>query len=231
MIPLCIAAIEDDHDRFFMEQLYYKYQRLMYSVIQRYTRDPWDADDIFQSTLPKLIDKLTLLKTLKRSKLTNYIISTCKNTAFNYLEKKSNRKEFSLDDLTTFPSSKEDPYQLHLSESDDVDAFRRAWLKLDARSQYLLEARYILNKSYTEGSTTAFYPGSTKYNFNVPIWTIASLGEKMSLVDTSPTPARMLSGQVMIPVYSEQEDTGWNSQYENNMLTLLLPEPATLPIS
>ena len=53
----------------------------------------------------------------------------------------------------------------------------------------------------------------------------------MSLVDTSPTPARMLSGQVMIPVYSEQEDTGWNSQYENNMLTLLLPEPATLPIS
>lgn len=70
MIPLCIAAIEDDHDRFFMEQLYYKYQRLMYSVIQRYTRDPWDADDIFQSTLPKLIDKLTLLKTLKRSKLT-----------------------------------------------------------------------------------------------------------------------------------------------------------------
>lgn len=120
MIPLCIAAIEDDHDRFFMEQLYYKYQRLMYSVIQRYTRDPWDADDIFQSTLPKLIDKLTLLKTLKRSKLTNYIISTCKNTAFNYLEKKSNRKEFSLDDLTTFPSSKEDPYQLHLSESDDV---------------------------------------------------------------------------------------------------------------
>ena len=148
MILLCIAAIEDDHDRFFMEQLYYKYQRLMYSVIQRYTRDPWDADDIFQSTLPKLIDKLTLLKTLKRSKLTNYIISTCKNTAFNYLEKKSNRKEFSLDDLTTFPSSKEDPYQLHLSESDDVDAFRRAWLKLDARSQYLLEARYILNKSY-----------------------------------------------------------------------------------
>ena len=83
----------------------------------------------------------------------------------------------------------------------------------------------------TEGSTTAFYPGNTKYNFNIPIWTIASLGEKMSLVDTSPTPARMLSGQVMIPVYSEQENTGWNSQYENNMLTLLLPEPATLPIS
>lgn len=150
MIPYCIAAIEDDHDRLFMEQLYYKYQRLMYSVIQRYTKDSWDADDIFQSTLPKLIDKLALLKTLKRSKLTNYIISTCKNTAFNYLEKKSNRKESSLDDLITFPSSREDPYQLSLSESDDIEAFRRAWLKLDARSQYLLEARYILNKSYNE---------------------------------------------------------------------------------
>lgn len=81
------------------------------------------------------------------------------------------------------------------------------------------------------GSTTAFYPGTTKYNFNVPIWTIASLGEKVILVDTSPTPARMLSGQVMIPVYSAQGESGWNSQYENNTLTLLLPEPATFPIS
>ena len=59
-------------------------------------------------------------------------------------------KELSFEDFEETLFSQEDPYQLHLNESDDVEAFRRAWLKLDARSQYLLEARYILNKSYDE---------------------------------------------------------------------------------
>ena len=59
-------------------------------------------------------------------------------------------KELSFEDFEETLFSQEDPYQLHLNESDDVEAFRRAWLKLDTRSQYLLEARYILNKSYDE---------------------------------------------------------------------------------
>lgn len=83
----------------------------------------------------------------------------------------------------------------------------------------------------TEGSTTAFYPGTTKYNFNVPIWTIASLDKGLLLVGTSPTPARMLYGRVMIPVYSEQGEIGWKCQYQDHTLTLFLPEPARLPIS
>lgn len=150
MLPLCISAIEDDNDRAFMEHLYYKYQRLMYSVIQRYTKDSWDIEDIFQSTLPNLIDKLALLKTLSNTKRTNYIISTCKNTAINYLEKKRNRNEFSFEDIPTQSIFTEDSYQLSINDSDDVIAFRRAWSKLDDRRQYLLEARYILNKSFDE---------------------------------------------------------------------------------
>ena len=133
-----------------MEHLYYKYQRLMYSVIQRYTKDSWDIEDIFQSTLPNLIDKLALLKTLSNTKRTNYIISTCKNTAINYLEKKRNRNEFSFEDIPTQSIFTEDSYQLSINDSDDVIAFRRAWSKLDDRRQYLLEARYILNKSFDE---------------------------------------------------------------------------------
>ena len=46
-------------------------------------------------------------------------------------------KEISFEDFEETLFSQEDPYQLHLNESDDVDAFRRAWLKLDARSHYL----------------------------------------------------------------------------------------------
>ncbi len=101
MIPMIIMAIEDEDDRSFMANLYVDYQRLMYKVITSYTTNKWDADDIFQSTLPKLIDKLADLRRMSKDKLTNYIYSTCKNTAINYLQKKGGLKEFSFEELSS----------------------------------------------------------------------------------------------------------------------------------
>lgn len=150
MLPLMIATIDDDADRAFMTRIYYRYRRYMYKTIGTFVSDPWDADDIFQTTLPNLIDHLDTLKSLPKNKLTAYIHAVCKNTAINFLRKKGRMKELSFEDFEETLFSQEDPYQLQFSESDDVEAFRRAWLKLDARSQYLLEARYILNKPYDE---------------------------------------------------------------------------------
>ena len=150
MLPLMIATIDDDADRAFMTRIYCRYRRYMYKTIGTFVSDPWDADDIFQTTLPNLIDHLDTLKSLPKNKLTAYIHAVCKNTAINFLRKKGRMKEISFEDFEETLPSQEDPYQLQLSESDDVEAFRRAWLKLDTRSQYLLEARYILNKPYDE---------------------------------------------------------------------------------
>ena len=150
MLPLMIATIDDDADRAFMTRIYYRYRRYMYKTIGTFVSDPWDADDVFQTTLPNLIDHLDTLKSLPKNKLTAYIHAVCKNTAINFLRKKGRMKERSFEDFEETLFSQEDPYQLQFSESDDVEAFRRAWLKLDTRSQYLLEARYILNKSYDE---------------------------------------------------------------------------------
>ena len=44
----------------------------------------------------------------------------------------------------------EDPRLLSKEDDEDIEALHRAWKKLDPRSQYLLEARYILNKSFEE---------------------------------------------------------------------------------
>ena len=150
MIPMIIMAIEDEDDRSFMANLYVDYQRLMYKVIVSYTTNKWDADDIFQSTLPKLIDKLADLRRMSKDKLTNYIYSTCKNTAINYLQKKGGLKEFSFEELSSTIPADEDPRLLSKEDNEDIEALHRAWKKLDPRSQYLLEARYILNKSFVE---------------------------------------------------------------------------------
>ena len=50
---------------------------------------------------------------------------------------------------STIPAD-EDPRLLSKEDDEDIEALHRAWKKLDPRSQYLLEARYILNKSFEE---------------------------------------------------------------------------------
>ena len=55
MIPYYILAIEDETDRAYMTALFFQYQKLMYSTIQKVTNDHWLIDDIFQTSFEHLI--------------------------------------------------------------------------------------------------------------------------------------------------------------------------------
>ena len=61
MIPYYILAIEDETDRAYMTALFFQYQKLMYSTIQKVTNDHWLIDDIFQTSFEHLIGKIDLL--------------------------------------------------------------------------------------------------------------------------------------------------------------------------
>lgn len=81
MIPYLTLTIEDDDDREFMSALYINYQRLMYSEIKKIVKNVQDAEDVMQTVLEKLIDKIPLLRSQKQNQLINYIFSACKFTA------------------------------------------------------------------------------------------------------------------------------------------------------
>ena len=81
MIPYCILVIEDDDDRTFMEQLFVDYHRLMYHEIFKLVHDQWAAEDVMQSTLVRLIDKIPELRLKDRGHLVNYIITASKRPA------------------------------------------------------------------------------------------------------------------------------------------------------
>lgn len=91
MIPICILAIEDEDDRAFMENLYMSYQRLMYSTIRNIVRDDWATEDVMQSALVKLIDKIPLLKSRTDVQRISYVVTTSRNTALDYMRKKARR--------------------------------------------------------------------------------------------------------------------------------------------
>lgn len=62
MLPICILTIEDESDREFMSRVYTQYQWLMYDTIKHVVGDHWSTEDVVQTTLVKLIDKLEKLK-------------------------------------------------------------------------------------------------------------------------------------------------------------------------
>lgn len=146
MIPICILAIEDDSDREYMTWLFLQYQKLMYSTILKITQDQWMTDDVLQSSLEKLINKIALLRTLDRNHLVNYIITTCKNTAITEVQSKSKHMDLNFDDCRDRSPEEDLSMDAWLIRKENIEALEHIWPQLDERSRYLLEARYILGK-------------------------------------------------------------------------------------
>ena len=91
MLPLVILAIEDENEKAFMTWLYLQYRRLIYSEVRKIVGNTDEAEDLLQSVVEKLIEKVSLLRGMEQSKLVNYIISTAKNTAYNSLRGKEQK--------------------------------------------------------------------------------------------------------------------------------------------
>ena len=165
MLPICILTIEDESDREFMAGVYTQYQWLMYDTIKQVMGDHWSAEDVVQITLVRLIDKLEKLKTLDERHMVNYIITACKHTAYNEVRKHTRHPVFSMDEAR---STDDGSHMAHNMESrliheEDLRRIAGIWDKLDERSRFVLEARYILEKTDAEiGKSLGLTPGSVR---------------------------------------------------------------------
>ena len=147
MLPLVIMAIEDENEKAFMTWLYLQYHRLIYSEVRKIVGNTDEAEDLLQSVVEKLIEKLPLLRGMEQSKLVNYIISTAKNTAYNSLRGKE--QEILWEDQEELADPAPMPEE-HILAQEDLYRLARVWLDLDKKTQYLLSAKYILKKSGKE---------------------------------------------------------------------------------
>lgn len=152
MIPICILAIDNDDDREFMSRLFLSYNRLMYNEIIKIIHDPWVTDDLLQVTLEKLIDKITELRSKDRDRLVSYIIVSCKNTARNYLRDQKRHPAFCFDeevDCVDTENSQEE-IEFRLISEEELNALVQIWPQLDERSQWVLEKRYVHERTTAE---------------------------------------------------------------------------------
>ena len=101
MIGLITAIVESDYDdKAFLLDLYNNYYRLTRKTIFYITHENQDIDDLINDCFIKLIDKISLIRTLDSYKLTAYIVYTARNVAINYIKRKrlENRYMYYSDD-------------------------------------------------------------------------------------------------------------------------------------
>lgn len=152
MIPTVILAIEDENDRAFMSDLFVRYERLLLAEIVDVLRGRADPEDVLQSTIEKLIDKISLLRGLETRQQVNYIITAARHAAINELRRLKRYPSFSFADIGAYFEQEDTTADVEtiVHRHESVDELERVWPSLDERTRYLLEARYFLELSYEE---------------------------------------------------------------------------------
>lgn len=149
MIPIIILAIESPEDRAYMTALYLEHHRLMYWVIHKYVHEQWDAEDILQTALVKLIDKLETIKEKETRQRTGYILATCRNCSINFLKRRNRITLFEYQEFDGVEDYSNPPAEA-LLHSEEHSQLLEVWNTLDWKTAYLLEAKYVLEKSNEE---------------------------------------------------------------------------------
>lgn len=96
MLASAIAAIENEDDRSFIEDVYLRYRELMYRKAMSLLHNPQDAEDAVEAAMFKLIDRVELLRACNRPSLRSYLISCAKNAAVDQLRRAA--RLYSFDD-------------------------------------------------------------------------------------------------------------------------------------
>lgn len=149
MIPIVILAIQDESDREYMTLIYEGYKNLMYSEILKVSPNNQHKDDILNDSLVKLIGKIDLLRTLDRSRLVNYIITTVRNTAIDTFRKSDKCADCEYD-FDTEVGTDEDFVERAVLGKMRIEQFTQLWPTLDAGTREILEDKYILELSDSE---------------------------------------------------------------------------------
>ena len=80
-------------DREFLLWLYQEFSRLMFYTAQKYLADPHSQEEVVQESLKKLIEKVAVLRRLKRPALAGYVRATVRNTAIDLLKVQGRERE------------------------------------------------------------------------------------------------------------------------------------------
>lgn len=139
----------EESDRIFFENLYKKYNRLMFSTANRYCSKLCDCEDIVQDSVVNLCSKVKLLRNLPSYALPSYICYTVKNTAISHYRHQLVIEKH-LSSLDGEMEAQIIPPLDYVLLSDLKVGLSKVWARLPERDQELLFRKYVFGESTAE---------------------------------------------------------------------------------
>ena len=156
MLTAVIAAIEDENDRSLIESLYTDYYVLMLHKAQSMVRDRHAAEDVVESVMLRLIDRIELLRGCNRASVRSYLVTCVRNEAIDRMRRE--QKTQSLDDaeerLGKLPDEKQQ-LDTGLIREEQIQAVIKALEALDDRERLALRMKYY--DRMTEGEIARLF--------------------------------------------------------------------------
>lgn len=99
MLCLLIASVDAPEEKRKIEQLYEKYNRLMYSIAYKSLRNSYDAEDAVFSSWEKVIKNIDKIGEVDAPETKGFLVVVVKHTIIDMCRKKKKMGEVSLDEL------------------------------------------------------------------------------------------------------------------------------------
>lgn len=142
MIILLINAIEDGSDRDFLLEVYEKYSGLIRGTAFEIVQNEHDMNDIEQTVVVKLIDKIETLKALDKYCLISYIQKTAKNASYDLLRKTKRERCVNSSEMEDEKTSEQTDFTETLFSTDAVES---AMHKISAGNREVLSDKFFLD--------------------------------------------------------------------------------------
>ena len=104
MLCLLIASVDAPEEKRKIEQLYEKYNRLMYSIAYKSLRNSYDAEDAVFSSWEKVIKNIDKIGEVDAPETKGFLVVVVKHTIIDMCRKKKKMGEVSLDEVEAVDS-------------------------------------------------------------------------------------------------------------------------------
>ena len=154
MISILILPLDED-DKTFAIELYKSYYNLARKTIYNILHSNDDIEDLINEVFIKLIEKISLLRTFNKPKITSYIVYTIRSVTINYIKHKKveNKHLYYSEDMDIYDTSLLDSGESldeKLVHQEELDSLSDAIAKLPQSQKDLLYFKYVLDMSDSE---------------------------------------------------------------------------------
>jgi len=167
MLMMVIASLESENDKVFLLNLYNDYYGLVRKNVYYIIHDADYVEDLVNDTFIRLIEKVSLIRTLDSPRLVAYVSYTSRSVAINFIKHREVQNKYTFygrdEDLSENNSDLKDDIEGEIIHQEEIKELGNTVLRLPEKYKDILYFKYILEMTDREiGNVLNIAPDSVR---------------------------------------------------------------------